>query len=85
MQKWSKGKTKDKLNYAVFFDKATMEKLVSEVPKMKLVTPYTVCDRLRINASLARRAIRELHRQGKINLVGEHHHSQYIYTRNTAA
>ncbi|OEH78348.1 putative R1 protein [Cyclospora cayetanensis] len=65
-KKWSKGKSKEKLNYAVMFDQATVDKLLAEVPKMKLITPFTICERLRINASLARRGIRELHSQGLI-------------------
>ncbi|KAL8449997.1 hypothetical protein Emed_002738 [Eimeria media] len=84
-KKWSKGKSKDKLNYAVMFDQAALDKLMAEVPKMKLVTPYTICERLRINASLARRGIRELHSKGLIKPVGEQHHSHYIFTRPTAA
>lgn len=84
-QKWSKGKSKDKLNYAVMYDQATLDKLMNEVPKMKLVTPYTICERLRINASLARRGIRELHSKGLIRPVGEQHHSHYIFTRPMAA
>ncbi|XP_026189804.1 40S ribosomal protein S25-3 [Cyclospora cayetanensis] len=85
LQKWSKGKSKEKLNYAVMFDQATVDKLLAEVPKMKLITPFTICERLRINASLARRGIRELHSQGLIKPLGEQHHSHYIYTRPTAA
>ncbi|CDJ56581.1 R1 protein, putative [Eimeria maxima] len=70
-KKWSKGKSKDKLNYAVMFDQATLDKFMAEVPKMKLVTPYTICERLRINASLARRGIRELYSKGLIRPLVE--------------
>ncbi len=44
----------------VLFDEATYEKLKSEVPKYKMITPSILADRLRINGSLARAAIREL-------------------------
>ncbi|CDJ47788.1 R1 protein, putative [Eimeria brunetti] len=84
-KKWSKGKSKDKLNYAVMFDAPTLEKFKAEVPKMKLITPFTICERLRINASLARRGIRELHRQGLIRPLGDQHHSHYIYTKPAVA
>ena len=33
VQKWSKGKQKEKVNNAVLFDKATYDKLITEVPK----------------------------------------------------
>merc|ERR1719427_2282588 len=38
-KKWSKGKTRDKLNNAILFDKPTYEKLLKEVPSYKLITP----------------------------------------------
>lgn len=48
MQKWSKGKQKDKVNNMVLFDKATYDKLISEAPKFKLITPSILSDRLRV-------------------------------------
>ncbi|KAJ3056798.1 hypothetical protein HK097_004062 [Rhizophlyctis rosea] len=83
-KKWSKGKVKDKANNAVVFDKATHDKLLKEVPTYKLVTPSVLVDRLRINGSLARVAIRELEERGLIRLVSAHG-SQLIYTRATKA
>ncbi|KAJ3284484.1 hypothetical protein HK104_009895 [Borealophlyctis nickersoniae] len=83
-KKWSKGKVKDKANNAVVFDKPTYDKLFKEVPTYKLVTPSVLVDRLRINGSLARVAIRELEEKGLIRLVSAHK-SQMIYTRATKA
>jgi len=51
-QKWSKGKQKEKVNNMVLFDQATYDKLLSEVPKFKLVTPSVLSDRLRVSISL---------------------------------
>ncbi|GJX11078.1 gypsy type transposase [Tanacetum coccineum] len=59
-KKWSKGKQKEKVNNMVLFDKATYDKLLSEAPKFKLITPSILSDRLRINGSLARKAIKDL-------------------------
>ncbi|GAB2214852.1 hypothetical protein Droror1_Dr00019217 [Drosera rotundifolia] len=81
-KKWSKGKQKEKVNNQVLFDQATYDKLLSEVPKYKLVTPSILSDRLRINGSLARHAIRDLLDRGCIRLVAAHA-SQQIYTRAT--
>src|SRR3989344_1937195 len=50
-QKWSKGKTKEKLNNLVLFDQATYEKLLKEVPTYKLITPSVISERLKINGS----------------------------------
>ncbi|KAI8930097.1 S25 ribosomal protein-domain-containing protein [Entophlyctis helioformis] len=82
VQKWSKGRVKDKANNAVVFDKPTYEKLYKEVPTYKLVTTSVLVDRLRINGSLARAAIRELEAKGLIRVVSAHG-SQAIYTRAT--
>merc|ERR1711974_160063 len=81
-KKWSKGKVREKLNNLVLFDKA-YEKLYSEVPNYKLITPSVVGDRLKLNGSLARRALRELSNKGLITLVSKHN-SQLIYARATA-
>ncbi|KAI8917779.1 S25 ribosomal protein [Powellomyces hirtus] len=83
-KKWSKGKVKDKANNAVVFDKTTYDKLFKEAPTYKLITPSVLVDRLRINGSLARVAIRELESKGLIRLVSSHN-SQLIYTRATKA
>nr|PNR35791.1 hypothetical protein PHYPA_021641 [Physcomitrium patens] len=81
-KKWSKGKQKEKVNNMVLFDQATYDKLLSEVPKFKLVTPSVLSDRLRITGSLARKAIKELMAKGTIRLVAAHANQQ-IYTRAT--
>ncbi|KAL6531851.1 ribosomal protein S25B [Orobanche minor] len=81
-KKWSKGKQKEKVNNMVLFDKATYDKLLSEVPKFKLITPSVLSDRLRINGSLARKGIKELMARGLIRMVSAHS-SQQIYTRAT--
>ena len=83
-KKWSKGKMKEKVNNLVLFDKATYDKLIQEVPKYKMITPSILSDRLRINGSLARAAIRHLVDEGAIRPIVESHH-QYIYTRATNA
>ncbi|KAL8135011.1 hypothetical protein AgCh_009876 [Apium graveolens] len=47
-KKWSKGKQKEKVNNMVLFDKPTYDKLLSEAPKFKLITPSILSDRLRV-------------------------------------
>lgn len=84
LQKWSKGKVRDKLNNLVLFDKGTYDKFLKEVPSYKLITPSVVSERLKIRGSLARRALAEMHEKGMIRLVIKHH-SQIIYTRTTKA
>merc|ERR1712129_486321 len=79
-KKWSKGKTRDKLNNLVLFDKTTYDKLYKEVPTYKLITPSIVSERLKVRGSLARRALIELMEKGLIKQVVAHS-SQMIYTR----
>ncbi|KAJ2805885.1 40S ribosomal protein S25 [Coemansia guatemalensis] len=79
-KKWSKGKVQDKANNNVYFTEETLGKLEKEVPTYKLITPSVLVDRMRINGSLARRALRELEARGTIRLVSAHN-SQLIYTR----
>eukprot|EP00898_Chlorokybus_atmophyticus_P009045 jgi/Chlat1/9141/Chrsp97S08435 len=81
-KKWSKGKQKEKVNNMVLFDQPTYDKMLSEVPKFKLITPSILSDRLRISGSLARSAVKELMARGLIRLVSGHA-SQCIYTRAT--
>jgi len=69
MQKWSKGKVRDKLNNQVLFDKATYDKLLKEVPSYKLITPSVVSERLKVRGSLARKALDELLQKGKCILL----------------
>merc|ERR1712147_12649 len=81
-KKWSKGKVKEKSNMAVLFDKSTFEKLQSEVPKYKMITPSILVDRLRISGSLARLAVKMLEEEGKIRAITKHS-KQWLYTRAT--
>merc|ERR1711874_181664 len=81
-KRWSKGKTRDKLNNLVLFDKATYDKLLKEVPTYKLITPSIVSERLKVRGSLARKALVELVQKGLIKQVVQHS-AQTIYTRVT--
>merc|ERR1712241_402635 len=80
-KKWSKGKVKEKLQNAVMFDKNTYDKMNKEIPKAKLITPAVVSERLKVNGSVARLAIRHLEEQGHIERVGQKHAAALIYTR----
>ena len=81
-KKWSKGKTRDKLNNLVLFDKATYDKLYKEVPTYKLITPAIVSERLKVRGSLARKGLIELANKGLIKQVVQHS-ALTIYTRVT--
>merc|ERR1711906_70450 len=68
-KKWSKGKQKEKLNAAVFFDKNLDEKLRKEVPNYKLITASVISERMKCNTSMARRALTDLELKGMIKCI----------------
>ncbi|KAF5849235.1 hypothetical protein GGP41_006129 [Bipolaris sorokiniana] len=79
-KKWSKGKVKDKAQHAVVLDKTTNDKLQKDVQSYRLITVATLVDRLKINGSLARKALADLEANGQIKkVVG--HSKLSIYTR----
>merc|ERR1712051_1087019 len=80
-KKWSKGKSRDKVDNKVLFSKEARDRFMSEVPKMKLITVSTVVEKLKISGGLARRALNELAEEGIIRSVHVSQ-SQRIYTRN---
>merc|ERR1712225_69320 len=82
-KKRSKGKLKDKANHAVVLDKATSDKLNKDVQSYRLITVAVLVDRLKINGSLARKALADLEDRGVIRKVVAHH-SGGIYTRAAA-
>ena len=81
-KKWNKGKVREKLNAKILFDEDTLTRFNTEVPKMKLITPSGLIERLKITGSLARAALRQMEAEGKITLI-QSHGAQMIYTRNT--
>ncbi|KAJ5359652.1 40S ribosomal protein S25 [Penicillium cataractarum] len=83
-KKWSKGKVKDKAQHAVVFEKTTLEKLNKDVQTYRLITVATLVDRLKINGSLARKALADLEEQGQIKKVVSHSKLN-IYTRAVTA
>ena len=82
-KKWSKGKVRDKAQNMVMFDQPTWDRVLVEVPKMKLITPSTIVERFKVNGALARHAIKELANQKLIKGVLVHA-KQGIYTRGPA-
>eukprot|EP00992_Anisonema_acinus_P011110 TRINITY_DN7144_c0_g1_i1.p1 TRINITY_DN7144_c0_g1~~TRINITY_DN7144_c0_g1_i1.p1 ORF type:complete len:119 (-),score=33.79 TRINITY_DN7144_c0_g1_i1:27-383(-) len=82
-KKWSKGKVREKLNNMVMWDKATRDKLLADVPKYKVITTAVISDRLKVNGSMAREALRALAAEGLIKPVNVNAQCK-IYTRGGA-
>ncbi|KAI8981501.1 ribosomal protein S25 [Pilobolus umbonatus] len=79
-KKWSAKKVKDKSHHLVVLDQPTYDRLFKDVPTYKFISQSVLCDRLKLNGSLARIAIKELEAQGLIKPISRHH-AQVIYTR----
>merc|ERR1712194_651122 len=77
-----KAKEKKKLQNAVLFDKQTYERCINDVPKQKLITPSIISEKLKVNGSLARKAVKELISKNLIRPIMTHS-AQTIYTRAT--
>eukprot|EP01091_Cochliopodium_minus_P007551 TRINITY_DN17439_c0_g1_i1.p1 TRINITY_DN17439_c0_g1~~TRINITY_DN17439_c0_g1_i1.p1 ORF type:complete len:125 (-),score=43.83 TRINITY_DN17439_c0_g1_i1:143-517(-) len=75
------GRQKEKLNYAVLFTKEQYKKVLSDVPKGRSITPSQVSDRFKVTVSLAKRLLREMHRQKLVKRVVIHNHMR-IYASN---
>lgn len=63
---------KDKAQHAVVLDKSTSDKLYKDVQSYRLITVATLVDRLKINGSLARQALKDLEEKGQIKKVVGH-------------
>ena len=80
-KKWSKGKTRDALQNAVMFDKDTLKKLESEVPKYKVITGPVVSDRLKLSVALANQGLKHLLAKKLIRTVSVMSNGFRVYTR----
>merc|ERR1712226_899723 len=79
-KKWSKGKTKDKVQSHVLFNQDLYKKIVADVPKQRVITVANIADKFKVNGALARKTIAHLHEKGLIREVKKHN-SILIYTR----
>lgn len=64
----------------VVLDQPMYDRILKEVPTFKMISQSILIDRLKINGSLARVAIRHLERDGSIKRI-VHHRGQWVYTR----
>jgi small subunit ribosomal protein S25e len=80
-KKWSKGKSRDKVDNKVLFSREQLERFNTEVPKMKLITVSAVVEKLKVSGGLARRALNTMAEEGSIRPVCVSR-AQRIYTRN---
>ena len=79
-QKWTKGKAKEKVDHAVFVDKATYEKLITGIPKIgKHVSVSQVIEKFKVVGSIARLVLKQLSDSGALKAT-EQHSKQGLFT-----
>jgi small subunit ribosomal protein S25e len=84
VKKWTKGKVKEKVNNAVFLDKAGYDKIIADIPKQsKAITIATVIEKFKISGSIARVILRTLIQNGSLRRVDPH--SKQFICVSTAA
>ncbi|CAN6637297.1 small ribosomal subunit protein eS25A [Trichomonascus vanleenenianus] len=83
-KKWNKGKVKDKAQHHVILDQPLYDRIFKETATYKLVSVSVLVDRLKINGSLARVALKDLEEQGVIKPV-VNHSKQLVYTRASSS
>merc|ERR1711976_466570 len=71
-KKWSKGRSKEKAIKLCLFERDLYKKFISDVPKYKMISVSVLTERLGINGSLARAAIKELIRNDLITTIFSH-------------
>lgn len=72
------------MNHVVYFDKVSYDKFTKEVPQCNVISTNVIVEKFKVNASVARRAIKELLSKGLIKVVSESSADNRIYTRATA-
>ena len=81
-KKWSKSKQKEKLNNSVFWTKPLHAKLIKDIiGKEPYVTTSMVSDKLKVNMSMAREALKELREQEQIVPSSEYHSKYCCYVK----
>ena len=87
-KKWSKTKSKEKLNNAVYWTKSIWDKLSKDVvAKEAYLTPSIISEKCKVNVSLARQAIKGLLEEQKIAPNSEYHskYTCFVKTANFVA
>lgn len=79
-KKWTKGKVKDKVDNAVFLDRATYDRLITSIPKLgKHLSVSGIVEKYKVVGSIARQLLRKCQENGSI-ANAEQHSRQALYT-----
>ena len=64
--KWGRVKEFESIERALIIDDAAKEKMIKEIPKLRVITPTSVCQKYQVRMFVAKNIIDELVSTGKI-------------------
>ena len=73
--KWGRVKEFESIERALIIDNDLKEKMLKEIPKQKVITPTSICQRYQVRMYIANEIIQELESSGKITF-----HEKTAYT-----
>ena len=77
---WTKVKIKEKLNNAVFLDQKAYDRIAKDIPRFLVVTVSELCNKFKVNGSVARKLLTDLSSKNLIKQVGDRHAGFTLYT-----
>ena len=74
--KWGRVKEFESIERALIVDKDQKEKMLKEIPKQKVITPTSICQRYQVRMHVAKELLKELEASGIIAF-----HKKTSYTK----
>ena len=74
--KWGRVKEFESIERALIIDKDLKEKMIKEIPKQKVITPTSICQRYQVRMHVAKEILKELETSGSIVF-----HKKTAYTK----
>ncbi|MEA2071567.1 MAG: eS25 family ribosomal protein [Asgard group archaeon] len=77
--KWGRVKKFETIKRALIVDKNTREKMLEEIPKQRIVTPTSVCEKYQVRMHVAKKILKELEAKGEIAFHDKTNYTE-VYT-----
>ena len=74
--KWGIVKEYESIERALIIEKDLKEKMLKEIPKQRIITPTSICQKYQVRMHVAKELLKELEASGKIAF-----HKQTAYTK----
>jgi len=74
--KWGRVKEFESIERALIIENDLKEKMMKEIPKQRIITPTSICQRYQVRMHVAKEILKELETSGKIAF-----HKKTAYTK----